>query len=197
MLAELNRDAVRFLAAGPDLGGPSVLVLHGVALWSAYLVLPVLTLLWVFGRPEAREAAMAAALAGLLGLLGSAALARMVDHPLPLLGDTVRTSGDPPPGETAPGDHAAAVFGAALALAARRIRARTWLVLLLASAGMAIGWARMALGLTDPAGLLGSLAVGAAAAVLLRIRPGEVLVRALTRVAEHLYGESSPIHNHR
>ena len=45
--------------------------------------------------------------------------------------------------------------------------------LLLASAGMAIGWARVALGLTHPAGLLGSLAVGAAAAVLLRIRPGE------------------------
>ena len=196
MLAELNRDAFRVLSAGPDLGGPSILALYGLARWSAYLVLPVLTLLWVFGRPEEREAAMAAALAGLLALLVTTALARLVDHPLPQMSDTVRLAADPVPGERVPGDHAAAVFGAALALAVRRIRARTWLVLPLLAAGIAIGWARVTLGLTDPAGLLGSLAVAAAMAGLLSVRPGESLVRGLTRLAERLYGEAGSIHTH-
>ncbi len=188
MIEDLNRQALRYLAASSDLNGVPLLAAFGLAQWLIYLVPAALVLLWMFGDRQDRGAAVAAAASGILGLLLAGLVSTLWFHPRPFMVDAVRNYLGHAPDSSFPSDHATLFFALGASLLFRRPPSCPWLGIVFVLGGVAVGWVRVFLGAHYPLDIAGAALVGAVAAAIVQAPPGTRACSWLTGAAERVYG---------
>ena len=162
--------------------------------WSALAQWPIYGLpfllggLWLFGPRQARAAAVSAGLSACLALAVAALASQMIDHPRPFMVGLAGNLLDHAADSSFPSDHAAIFFALAAAFGLWPSRGLRWLGVAVAIAGLAVGWARVALGIHFPFDVLGSAVIGAAAAAVVVAGPLRRGAALLTAVGEAVRG---------
>ena len=129
------------------------------------IFLPLLLIaLWLWGGDARRRLALKAALASALGLILNTIIGWLYFHPRPealALGHTYISHAHD---ASFPSNHATAFFAAGIILLAPQTKGFGWAVIV---AGLAMGWARIFLGVHFPLDILGSLFTAGIAATAL------------------------------
>ncbi|WP_249673626.1 phosphatase PAP2 family protein [Pseudomonas abieticivorans] len=174
----LNRSLFLLINAGADPAPWSLWLATVLAQWLIYLILPLLAVLWLWGRRSTREAVLLAALSLLLALGCNLLIFAVSFHPRPFmipLGHNFL----PHKAETSfPSDHAVVFFSVGLGLVWGQMRRLgAWLVAL----GVAVGASRVYLGVHFPFDIIGALLVATASswAVLALLNTHQLKARLL------------------
>jgi len=152
---------------------PNPAVVRGATLLAVdavWLVIAALLVLWVLGSRAQRRALMVAGVALLLGLGANRVLATLIGAARPFvhgIGNTLLAHGSDP---SFPSDHTTFLLALGFALAARgALRGLGGALIVL---GLAVGWARVYLGVHFPLDIAGSIIVALVAAALAEIVSG-------------------------
>ena len=172
------------VAAPADSGGVPLMVAVALAQWALVLGPAALVVLWFKGGAEDRRAAVSAALAALLGLALAAVLSTLVFEPRPFAVGGVRNILGHAPDSGFPSDHATLLFALSFGFWLRPPPAwpRLWLAALVLA--LAVGWARVFLGIHYPVDILGAAVVAAVSVAILMTTPGRFATERLTRFGE-------------
>ncbi|MEF2548888.1 undecaprenyl-diphosphatase [Aurantimonas sp. E1-2-R+4] len=152
--------------------------------WGIGILPVVLIVLWLRGGPAGRQTAITATLAAGVALAIAGAISFLFYFPRPfaigLAPNLLAHVAD----SSLPSDHAAVMSAVAIALlfAARRL-----LGVLVAVATLAVGAARVALGVHFPSDILAGILVGGAAAAAFQFKPCNDFASFTRRLAEALY----------
>ena len=144
----------------PPAGGAELAALIAVAEWAIFLGPAVLTYLWVFGGGADRRSAVGAGLAALAGLALSGAISAVWYVPRPFAdGSIANVLGHAADGSF-PSDHATFLFCLAFALwfsPPPKWPRASWAM---AACALAVGFARVRLGVHHPADIAGAALIG-------------------------------------
>jgi undecaprenyl-diphosphatase len=155
--------------------------------WLIMLVPLMLTLLWMSGAIEQRQAAVRAAAATCVALAINAACGLLWFHPRPFMAGVGHTFMHHAPDSSFPSDHATIMFTVALVLAFSHARAARRLGTLLLPVALAVAWSRVFLGVHYPLDMIGALAVSLLVTWLFSASVAEAACVAIERPIETVY----------
>jgi undecaprenyl-diphosphatase len=162
-LEALNRSLFLLINASADPAAWSLWLATAVAQWLIYFVLPLLALLWCWGFRLQRKAVLISALSLLLALGCNLLIGALWTHPRPFMIELGNTFLKHKVDSSFPSDHAVVFFSVGLGLVFGQMRR---LGGLLAVLGVAVGWARVYLGVHFPFDIAGALLVAIASSWL-------------------------------
>ena len=160
MFAEtLNQTA--FAALNWSTASPgAVASLEAVAVLPAWLLPPLLTGIWLLGNRADRETAVLAGLAACVALSIAYVASLAIEHPRPFMIGLAPNILAHAADSSFPSDHATTFFALAFAFGRRPVAGLPGLAGVLGVLGVAVGFARVALGLHFPLDVLGGVAIG-------------------------------------
>ncbi|MCW6513114.1 undecaprenyl-diphosphatase [Lichenifustis flavocetrariae] len=168
----------------PDPSGATLFWLSALAQWPLYSVPVILLNLWLFGERVDREAAIVAGTTGVLALFMAHLASVLIDHPRPFMVGLAANVLDHPADSSFPSDHATLLFALAAGFAFRPVPRLRWLGAALLLTGLAVGWARVALGVHFPFDILGAGTIAGLSEVFVSARGMRRPLEVLTRIAE-------------
>lgn len=154
----------------PHPSGATVFWLSVLAQWPIYGLPSVLLGLWLFGARADRAAAVGAGVTCCIALFGAVVVSTSIDHPRPFMVGLAANVLDHAPDSSFPSDHATLLFALAASFALRPVPHLRWLGAALSLAGLAVGWARVALGVHFPFDIVGAAVIAGLSAVLVTAR---------------------------
>ena len=156
-----------------------------VAVWGIAIVPVAFALLWMKATRKSRLASVTAALSACLGLAMAGAVSWTVYTPRPFtLGLAPNVLGHVAD-SSFPSDHLTVIAAAFFALALQRQKTAA---ILLGLMMLAVGWARVALGIHFPSDIVGGIALGGIAASTMQAPPLRRFAHFVGQVAEALGG---------
>ncbi|WP_131196916.1 undecaprenyl-diphosphatase [Lichenihabitans psoromatis] len=167
--ADANQMVFQWLSV-PDPTGATLFWLSALAQWPVF-GLPVLLIgLWLFGSRPNREASVLAGITGCVALLAAHVVSTLIDHPRPFMVGLAANLLDHAPDNSFPSDHATLLFATAAAFAFRPFQRTLWLGVAVATVGLAVGWARVALGVHFPFDIFGAAFIAGLSEILVTSR---------------------------
>ena len=178
MFAETLNQAA-FAALNWSTASPGAIAsLEALAVIPAWLLPPLLAGIWLIGNRTDREAAVLAGLTACVALAIAHFASLAIDHPRPFMIGLAPNILAHAADSSFPSDHATMFFALAFAFGRRPVAGLPGLAVVLGVLGVAVGFARVALGLHFPLDVLGGVAIGgmgvAISETALR-RPGAIL----------------------
>lgn len=188
MFETLNRALFAFVSGT---SAPTGALLAGAIFIAEWLILtgPVLlVVLWIFGSTGDRRAAVGAGLSAILAVAIAATLSILVWHPRPFMDGLAANYLNHAADSSFPSDHATQLFalGFSLWLMPSLLLPRAWIAMM--GLGLAVGWARVYLGVHYPFDIFGAALVGLSSALVFATSPGRRASGSVTQIAEWLYG---------
>jgi undecaprenyl-diphosphatase len=178
-----NMMVFRWLSV-PDPSQATLFWLSALAQWPLYGLPVLLVGLWLFGAQGDRAAAVAAGMTACIALLAAHLVSTCIDQPRPFMLGLAGNVLDHARDSSFPSDHATLLFALAAAFAFSPAPRLRWLGVILALTGLAVGWARVALGVHFPFDILGAAIVAALSECLVASRlMGRPLI-VVTRIGE-------------
>lgn len=193
MLEEINHSLFAMLGArsgflGFALSGPFVL-----AEWAILLGPALLVALWIFGSTGDRRAAIGEGLSAILAVAVAATLSMVIWHPRPFMDSLSANYLNHAADSSISNDHATLLF--ALWLVPPLLLLRAWIAMM--GVALAVGLARVYLGVQHPFDIFGAAIVGLLSAGVCATLPGKQARDALTLVAEWLLDRVLNVFRHR
>ena len=187
MLDTVNHTLYARLAPAVELTGaaPSGPVL--LAEWAILLGPALLVGLWIAGKGADRRAAVAACLTAFLAVAIAAAISAAVWHPRPFMEGLSPNYLGHAPDSSFPSDHATLLFALGFSLLFSRPPQFRLAWIIPMCLAVAVGWARVYLGVHYPLDIAGAALVGLSAAAILVTPACRQAVDACTRFGEWLY----------
>ena len=172
------------IAAPAGLRGVPLMLAIVLAQWALLLGPAALTVLWIRGTAEDRQAAVSAALAALLGLAAAAILSSVYFEPRPFMEGVAPNILGHATDSGYPSDHATLLFALCFGFWSRP--PPTWRSLWIPALGLAlaVSWARVFLGVHYPVDILGAAFVAAVAAAATATTTGRLVTDRLTVFGE-------------
>lgn len=185
MFAETLNQAA-FAAMNWSTASPgAVASLKALAVVPAWLLPPLLTGIWLLGNRVDREAAVRSGLTACVALTIAHLASLAIDHPRPFMVGLAPNLLAHVADSSFPSDHATTFFALTCAFARRPVSGLPGLAWVLGALGLAVGLARVALGLHFPLDVLGGGAIGGMGMAIsdtALLEPGAVLSRAGERL---------------
>lgn len=162
-MQHLNDALFAWLSVG-ILKGSTLAALEGLAQWPVWLLPLLMGGLWLLGTRGDRRAAVNAGVAASLAMTVAFLVSSIIDHPRPFMVGLAPNLLDHAADSSFPSDHATLFFALAAAFWLTPSPRVPWLAPMLLVAGLAVGWARVALGIHFPFDILAAAVIGAASA---------------------------------
>lgn len=185
-LEAFNR-ALYALVACDHPGHAALLGLTVLAEWPLYGVPFLMAGLWLLGGPDDRSAAVLATLSSILAMVIASGASHLIDHPRSFVLGLAPNLLDHAADSSFPSDHATLFFALSVAFLVRPPQAVPWLWLPLALVGVALGWARVALGVHFPLDVAGAALIAAVAGALVRVPPLRQVAAMTGALGEAVY----------
>ena len=182
----VNEALFAWLGAGHPTGAArgALIALAQAPVWGVPFVIGAL---WLFGARVDRKAAVTAGLSACLAMVLAHLASGMIDNPRPFAMGLAPNPLDHAADSSFPSDHATLLFALAASFALRPPPCAPWLAALYATVGVAVGAARVALGLHFPLDVVGAAGLALASALAVMFGLGRLDARLMT-IGEGLRG---------
>lgn len=185
-MPHLNDALFAWLSVGIPTGA-RLSALEALAQWPIWCLPLLLGGLWLLGTRNDRWSAINAGAAALLAMAVAFLVSSAIDHPRPFMVGLAPNLLDHAADSSFPSDHATLLFALAAAFWLTPSPRVPWLAPMLMLTGLAVGWARVALGVHFPFDILAAAVIGAVSAAAIRALLGRP-VALLMSIGETLRG---------
>ena len=185
-MQHLNDALFAWLSVGIPTGS-TLSALEALAQWPVWFLPFLMGGLWLIGTREDRRSAVNAGTAASLAMTVAFLVSSAIDHPRPFMVGLAPNLLNHAADSSFPSDHATLFFALAAAFWLTPSPRLPWLAPMLIITGLAIGWARVALGVHFPFDILAAAVIGAASAAPVTALLGRPVTLLMT-VGEALRG---------